>query len=71
MIDAGWFGPEPNRWGANVGDWYAGAWLPHDINPIREHARQKGLLFGLWVEIESIGSASKLRSCTPGLDSHP
>jgi len=61
VIDAGWFGPEPNRWGANVGDWYAGAWLPNDLNPVREHARQKGLLFGLWVEIESIGSASKLR----------
>jgi alpha-galactosidase len=65
VIDAGWFGPEPNRWGVNVGDWYAGAWLPHDINPIREHARQKGLLFGLWVEIESVGSASKLRVAHP------
>jgi alpha-galactosidase len=65
VIDAGWFGPEPNRWDVNVGDWYAGAWLPHDINPIREHARQKGLLFGLWVEIESIGSASNLRRQHP------
>ena len=61
VVDAGWYGPEPNRWGANVGDWYAGAWLPNDLNPVREYARQKGLLFGLWVEIESIGSASKLR----------
>jgi alpha-galactosidase len=60
VIDAGWYGPEPNRWDANVGDWYAGAWLPHDVTPIREHARQRGLLFGLWVEIESIGSASNL-----------
>ena len=65
VIDAGWYGPEPNHWDANVGDWYAGAWLPHDLNPIREHARQKGLLFGLWVEIESIGSASKLRQQHP------
>ena len=65
VIDAGWFGPEPNHWGENVGDWYAGAWLPHDINPIREHARQKGLRFGLWVEIESIGSASNLRRQHP------
>ncbi len=65
VIDAGWYGPEPNHWDVNVGDWYAGAWLPHDLNPIREHARQKGLLFGLWVEIESIGSASKLRQQHP------
>jgi alpha-galactosidase len=61
MIDAGWYGPEPNRWARNVGDWYAGAWLPNDITPVREYARQKGLLFGLWVEIEGIGAASKLR----------
>ncbi len=65
VIDAGWYGPEPNRWPENVGDWYAGAWLPNDLNPIREHARQKGLLFGLWVEIEGIGSASKLRQQHP------
>ena len=65
VIDAGWYGPEPNRWGANVGDWYAGAWLPNDLNPVREYARQKGMLFGLWVEIEAIGSASKLRQEHP------
>jgi alpha-galactosidase len=61
MIDAGWYGPEPNRWAQNVGDWYAGAWLPNDITPVREYARKKGMLFGLWVEIEGIGAASKLR----------
>ncbi len=65
LIDAGWFGPDPNQWWNNAGDWYAGSWLPHDLNPIREYARQKGLLFGLWVEIESIGQASKLRKDHP------
>lgn len=65
LIDAGWYGPEPNQWWNNVGDWYAGSWLPNDINPIREYARKKGLLFGLWVEIESIGQASKLRKEHP------
>jgi alpha-galactosidase len=65
MIDAGWYGPEPNRWAQNVGDWYAGAWLPNDITPVREYARQKGMLFGLWVEIESVGSAAKLRQQHP------
>jgi alpha-galactosidase len=65
VIDAGWYGPEPNRWWVNVGDWYAGAWLPNDITPVREYARQKGLLFGLWVELESIGAASKLRRQHP------
>ena len=65
LIDAGWYGPEPNRWSDNAGDWYAGAWLPNDLNPIREYARKKGLLFGLWVEIEAVGSASKLRKEHP------
>ena len=65
LIDAGWYGPEPNRWYQNVGDWYAGAWLPNDIQPIREYARKKGLRFGLWVEIEGAGAASKLRKEHP------
>ncbi|MGC2171446.1 MAG: alpha-galactosidase, partial [Candidatus Sulfotelmatobacter sp.] len=65
VIDAGWYGPEPNRWYQNVGDWYAGAWLPNDLQPIREYARKKGLRFGLWVEIEGAGAASKLRKEHP------
>ena len=65
LIDAGWYGPEPNIWYQNVGDWYAGAWLPNDIQPIRDYARQKGMRFGLWVEIEAAGAASKLRKEHP------
>jgi len=65
FIDAGWYGPEPNHWYDNTGDWYAGAWLPNDIQPIREYARKKGMRFGLWVEIEAAGAASKLRKEHP------
>jgi alpha-galactosidase len=65
VIDAGWYGQEPNRWYDNTGDWYAGAWLPNDLQPIREYARKKGLRFGLWVEIEAAGAASKLRKEHP------
>lgn len=60
VIDAGWYGPEPNRWALNVGDWYGGSWLPNDLYPIIDHAHAKGMLFGLWVEIESIGANSRL-----------
>lgn len=59
-VDAGWYGPEPNNWPVNVGDWYSGAWLPNGLEAVREYARQKGLLFGVWMEPESIGSASRL-----------
>ncbi len=65
VIDAGWYGPEPNHWYDNVGDWYAGAWLPNDLQPIRDYARKKGMRFGLWVEIEGAGAASKLRKEHP------
>ena len=75
FIDAGWYGPEPNRWYDNAGDWYAGDWLPHDLEPIREYAHKKGMHFGLWVEIEAAGAASKLRKEHPDWiltrDGHP
>jgi alpha-galactosidase len=65
LVDAGWFGPDPNLWYKNVGDWHAGSWLPNDLNPVREYARAKGMLFGLWVEIESAGENSELRKKRP------
>lgn len=65
VIDAGWYGREPNNWAQNVGDWFAGPWLPNDLYPLIDHAHQKGLLFGLWVEIEGIGANSRL------LEEHP
>jgi alpha-galactosidase len=65
VIDAGWNGPEPNIWWKNAGDWNAGAWLPKDLNPVRDYAKEKGMMFGLWVEIESVGSAVALRKEHP------
>jgi alpha-galactosidase len=65
VVDAGWYGPEPNRWSSNVGDWQAGAWLPNDLYPLITHAHDRGLLFGLWVEIESIGVHTALRRTHP------
>ncbi|MBA3947325.1 MAG: alpha-galactosidase [Herpetosiphonaceae bacterium] len=61
VVDAGWYGPEPNVWADNVGDWYAGSWLPAGLEPVVAHAHERGMLFGLWVEIESIGRAAQLR----------
>jgi alpha-galactosidase len=61
VVDAGWYGPTPNHWQNNAGDWHAGAWLPNGLEPVVAHARERGMLFGLWVEIESIGTASLLR----------
>lgn len=64
-VDAGWYGREPNVWPDNVGDWTPGPWLPHGLEPVRAYAREKGLLFGLWMEPESIGAHSRLREVHP------
>ena len=66
VIDAGWYGTkEQNQWGNCVGDWVPGKWLVNGFKPIPEYAHKKGMRFGLWVEIEAIGSMSKLREDHP------
>lgn len=61
VVDAGWYGKEPNVWFNNVGDWFAGSWLPNDLYPIIDHAKRLGLKFGLWMEIEAAGPNSDVR----------
>jgi alpha-galactosidase len=61
VIDAGWYGNEPNVWWNNTGDWHAGAWLPNGLEPVAEHAHELGMKFGLWVEAEAAGANSTLR----------
>jgi alpha-galactosidase len=65
VIDAGWFGNDPNYWSPNVGDWFAGSWLPNGLEAIVEHAKRKGMKFGLWAEIEAAGENSTLRKERP------
>lgn len=65
VVDAGWYGKEPNVWFDNAGDWFAGSWLPNDLYPIIDHARSLGMKFGLWMEIEAAGANSELRRTHP------
>ncbi len=60
MVDAGWYADANTPWPDTSGDWQAGNRLPNDLFPVFDYARSKGLLCGLWVEIESAGKASKL-----------
>ena len=60
MVDAGWYGDEFLRWPQQRGDWYEGDWLPGGIAGIRDYAHDKGMLFGLWMEPEQVGSKSNL-----------
>lgn len=59
MIDAGWYGDKFGDWWSRRGDWEAGPWMPGGLLGCREHAHKLGLLFGLWMEPESIGPESK------------
>jgi alpha-galactosidase len=64
-IDAGWYGDVGSRWPQLVGDWKVGSRLPNGLEPIFDYARKKGLLCGLWVDIERIGLNSELRKKHP------
>ena len=60
MVDAGWYADAGTPWYDTSGDWQAGNRLPNDLFPVFAHARSKGLLCGLWVEVESAGKCSRL-----------
>lgn len=63
VIDAGWYGNEPNKWFNNTGDWHDGLWMREGggMKAVSAYAHVKGLRFGLWVEIEASGANSDLR----------
>jgi alpha-galactosidase len=63
IIDAGWYCPpglEAKEWNNRVGDWdYNKELYPNGIEEIRDYVHSKGLLFGMWAEIERIGELSQ------------
>ena len=65
VIDAGWYGEEPNRWWDNTGDWYEGKWMGCSMRSISDYAHEKKMRFGLWIEIEAAGTNAKLREDHP------
>jgi len=63
IIDAGWYAPlgTENRWGVHVGEWYPGEnRYPNGIEEIRDYIHGKGMLFGLWLDLERISRDSYL-----------
>ncbi|MEO7909656.1 MAG: alpha-galactosidase [Roseiflexaceae bacterium] len=60
ILDAGWYGTEPGTWYWTVGDWEPGHWMPSGVEQIRAYVRERGLLFGLWMEPECVGSQSRV-----------
>ena len=66
IIDAGWYCPpgfERSEWSKRVGDWdYNKELYPNGIEEIRDYIHSKGLLFGMWAEVERIGELSAART---------
>jgi len=60
IVDAGWYADKDTPWWETTGSWVTGSRLPHDLFPVFDYARKKGMGCGLWVEIESAGAKSKL-----------
>lgn len=58
IVDAGWYADKNTDWWQTAGDWRTGDRLPRGLAPIREYAHKKGLLFGLWCEVERAGLLS-------------
>ncbi len=63
IIDAGWYCPP----GTALSEWHprSGDWVPHPdrypngIAEIRDYIHEKGLLFGLWFDLERLGVMSQ------------
>lgn len=53
-IDAGWYAD--GTWWNSVGEWQPSNWrFPNGIKEVFDYIKSKGLILGLWLEIEVMG----------------
>lgn len=58
VIDSGWYGKSDNWWN-RVGDWYVNEErFPGGMKAIADYIRSKGMIPGLWFEMESVTSGA-------------
>ncbi len=63
-IDAGWYADGP--WWTKVGQWYpAKKRFPNGIEDVISYIRKKGMIPGLWLEIEVMGKDSEFANSLP------
>ena len=68
VIDAGWYESTSGRWIDSHGDWVVDRTaFPEGLAVTAKAVRQRGLVPGLWVELETCGSASSAFSLTDHL----
>jgi len=58
VIDSGWYGKD--TWWNSIGDWIVNEdKFPGGMKPIADYVRSKGMIPGLWFEIESLAHESE------------
>ena len=64
VIDAGWYAEINKAWWSEVGEWMPSKtrWQPGGLIEVLDMIRQKGMIPGLWLEIERVGINSPLAS---------
>lgn len=69
IVDAGWYckaGDEIHEWHRNMGDWFPDEGKhPNGLKEIADYIHSKGLLFGLWLDLESAGANSTIYKNRP------
>ena len=65
-MDAGWYVEPDGEWDAGMGEWLPSAKrFPNGIKEITDYIRSKGMLPGMWLEIEVVAYKSKLVKQVP------
>ncbi len=65
FIDAGWYAPAA-KWWQKVGDWKPDPnRFPKGLAPFRNIVHSKGMLWGLWMDAERMGSESEIAKAHP------
>jgi len=66
FIDASWYTPPYGSWYTTVGDWQVDPQrFPDGLAPFRDQVHAHGMLFGLWMDAERIGSQSQVAQAHP------
>lgn len=66
FIDASWYAAPGADWWKTVGDWDVNRQrFPEDIKPFRDRVHTAGMLWGLWMDAERVGSASRVAKDHP------
>lgn len=64
VIDAGWYAP--GQWWDSVGEWKESRErFPHGLVEVTDHIREKGMVPGVWLELEVMGIHCELAKKLP------